>query len=680
MQLIRFFPTFFATLLLTNSLSAADTVDLALITEPSGARVDYVIDGASARLPEATPALAGFPLGARVELTFSLDGYEPSTHTFVVTREFPGLDIRLTPLGHTAPLVLVTRPGATVWARQPGGAEVELGTVDLAGRLELTYGDLRARLGLPEPDSPFVLRVAASGFAARELPELRFGEEAQEVEVTLAATGKMLRFTSSPVGARVLLNGEPIGLTPFELELKWSGTGVFRAELPGHQSLERSLAFDDVRTTPHAVEFTGFERVAGELTLNLLLPGRRPLPAEVRSELQVFVNNNLHTLEGSRLIGVGMGRLRLLILHDGFLPVERDYRLEAEVGSLEIEMEPRDAVVQLTFEQKVDYAVTVDGEAVSVLPGGYVLVPGFRPVTLAVSFGGQAGPTREFNLPGGSQVQWEIEAPEIAPVVPAVPRERQGPITLPDLNLALAWVPTDGGGFWTGVTEVTQGQYRAVMGTNPSLVHEVRQPDTQRTETVPRTIIRMVSGRPTRVTVYDEVTVTVPGEVTQLTDHPVENVSWANALAFCERLNSREALRRLVPEGYEFRLPTAEEWTVAYGPHRFVSGATDAELARHAWYAANSNARHRPVRGLRPNARGLHDMAGNVAEWTAEIAPRAEAGTNWAARFHQPRTRGGAFNQAAAACAVDAVGPESAPAGHIGFRIVLAPKAERLAR
>jgi formylglycine-generating enzyme required for sulfatase activity len=170
------------------------------------------------------------------------------------------------------------------------------------------------------------------------------------------------------------------------------------------------------------------------------------------------------------------------------------------------------------------------------------------------------------------------------------------PHVIPDLKLELLWVPagtfTMGSaneepmrnkaegprmevtltkGFWLGKTEVTQAQYEAITGTNPS-------------------------------------TFTAAGK-----DAPVERVSWLDATAYCRKLTERERAAGRLPEGYVFTLPTEAQWEYACR-----AGTTDAyagEPESMAWCSGNSNATTHPVATKRPNAWGFYDMSGNVLEW-----------------------------------------------------------------
>ncbi|TRU50306.1 MAG: serine/threonine-protein kinase pkn1 [Microcystis aeruginosa Ma_QC_Ch_20071001_S25] len=124
--------------------------------------------------------------------------------------------------------------------------------------------------------------------------------------------------------------------------------------------------------------------------------------------------------------------------------------------------------------------------------------------------------------------------------------------------------------FQIGKYPVTQAQYQAVMGNNPS----------------------GFSGNP---------------------QNPVESISWFNAQAFCEKLSQLTAKT--------YRLPTEAEWEYACRAGtetRFSFGEEENQLGDYAWFDGNSNNTTHPVGKKRPNPWGIYDMHGNVWEWCAD--------------------------------------------------------------
>jgi sulfatase modifying factor 1 len=109
-------------------------------------------------------------------------------------------------------------------------------------------------------------------------------------------------------------------------------------------------------------------------------------------------------------------------------------------------------------------------------------------------------------------------------------------------------------------------------------------------------------------------------------ENPMECVSWVTAVKYCKRLTAFERQAGRLPEGYAYRLPTEAEWEYACRAGTIGTFNTDAALETFLdpkesklKEFAHTGGTPAPVGGDRqPNAFGLYDMHGNVAEWTLD--------------------------------------------------------------
>ena len=103
--------------------------------------------------------------------------------------------------------------------------------------------------------------------------------------------------------------------------------------------------------------------------------------------------------------------------------------------------------------------------------------------------------------------------------------------------------------------------------------------------------------------------------------HPVEGLTWKDAMEFCEALNNKYG--RILPKGYVFSLPTEAQWE-----YSSRAGSKDKyyyvkkQLPRIddiAWTASNTHGSHENVGLKAPNNWGLYDTVGNVWEWCLDV-------------------------------------------------------------
>ena len=176
---------------------------------------------------------------------------------------------------------------------------------------------------------------------------------------------------------------------------------------------------------------------------------------------------------------------------------------------------------------------TLGMEFVLILPGSFMMGSGISPEQSVQEYGGVAG-------------WYEFEHPQ-----------HEVKISKP---------------FYLQSTLVTQGQWKRVMGDNPS--HFKNCGD----------------------------------------DCPVEVVSWDDAQGFTKRINEMEGTGN-------YRLPTEAEWEYACragSTAGFYFGADPSKLGEYAWYNDNSEDQTHPVGRKKPNPWGLYDMHGNVMEWVED--------------------------------------------------------------
>jgi formylglycine-generating enzyme required for sulfatase activity len=136
------------------------------------------------------------------------------------------------------------------------------------------------------------------------------------------------------------------------------------------------------------------------------------------------------------------------------------------------------------------------------------------------------------------------------------------------------------GDSWAGIYEVTQDQYLKVMGYNPSAF----------------------GGG----------------------DHPVDSVSWNDAMSFCQKMTDKDIKEKKLPDGFYYTLPTEGEWETLMGG----ASLDDAVTSQNGTRGGTA-----PVGSLSPNSLGLYDTRGNVMEFCSgdtDKPYRVLRGGSWA--------------------------------------------------
>lgn len=154
--------------------------------------------------------------------------------------------------------------------------------------------------------------------------------------------------------------------------------------------------------------------------------------------------------------------------------------------------------------------------------------------------------------------------------------------------------------FWMGKYEITWDIYEAYFN------KELEVQDTKNTAEVIERVKTV--ARPTQP--YVEMSFGQGKEG----GFPVCNVTQFAARAFCKWLYAKT--------GHFYRLPTEAEWEYAAragSKTKYFFGDDDSMLEEYAWYYKNSDGAYRKVGQKKPNAWGLYDMYGNVAEWTSDL-------------------------------------------------------------
>ncbi len=530
--------------------------DIEVRSEPDGA--DVFFDGKKVGV---TPYSAErVPIGSH-KVSLSLPCYRTLDKT-----------VKIVPLKKlTLDLSLKPACGTVALASQPAGVRLSIDGKDVGKtpyRLEnVPEGELLVAL---EEECYHPLKRKVKVVAGKEL----------EYKFSLKPSCTNLKMTSKPSGADVFIDGKKVGKTPFVLAKFQKDKVKLRLEKECYAPVKQELALKPGKENSFSFEL---KRICGGLKVSSNPKGAK-----------VFIDGKKLGKTPLDMPRLKKKRVRIELKKECYAPIKKgvdlipgkvtrlDYKLKPVCGSIKVESNPAGAEVYL------------DGEAVGKTP--------------LVKKGLKAGNVEVVVRQG--MATWKkrvkVEAGKVKTVTAKLTKKDYWvePVT----GIEFVWVP--GGcfeigcgpwqdrcsadekplrevcvdGFWISRYEVTQAQWKKLMGNNPSKFK---------------------------------------GD-----DRPVEQVSWNDAQAFIKNLEKAHGGK------VRFALPSEAQWEYACRsggkPELFCGG--DDEYA-YAWFRKNSDGETHEVGKKRPNGLKLYDMSGNVQEWCrddyvpnfyATLAPKAK--------------------------------------------------------
>jgi formylglycine-generating enzyme required for sulfatase activity/predicted Ser/Thr protein kinase len=431
--------------------------------------------------------------------------------------------------------------------------------------------------GKPAGSSPASIKRLSDGLHTVRIEKERYAVREEQVTIRQGAPGTLqvaleplpvgdLKITSVPQGAQVLIDGEPRGTTPAVVEMLPKGrrTVVLQKENfePWQESVDivsaETVALEARLVSSFGALDVTTDPVGADVFLDGKNVGKAPLLLEklAKGAHQVSARKPCYADEKQQ-VKVFSGKTATLSI-----------TLATICGSAAVSSDPVGATVYL------------DGETLGRTP---IDVANLSQGNRMLRFEKKGYPPREESV--------FITAGQHATLSVSLSREWNEPYT----NMAFVWVPEgcfqmgcwSGAakceadeqpahevcldGFWMAKYEVTQYQWKKVMGDNPASFQK--------------------------------------GD-----DWPVEQVSWNAVNEFIDKLNTLGNGR------YRLKLPSEAQWEYAARSRgRQEAFASAGEIDAVAWFNANSRGATHPVGAKAPNGLGLYDMIGNVQEWCEDV-------------------------------------------------------------
>jgi len=643
-------------------------------TEPFDVAFNFLQEGASIELldHDSRFAVSGRQLlldlrsgSYRVKVTAA--GFLPAFSDFVVERgsletdvEPIDIDFDLLPLEKGIYIESVVDAG--VYSQTELGALVELGRIDKYGNFLLLEESFAGATALTVQKDGFNPRTVSRGL-------MQIGQR-PSLMVNLEPIAAVLSVDSSPSAASIFLNGELVGSTPHTLDgLDPDLDYEVRVELSGYHAVNRSVdlgpdEFFELDIGPMSLLNSGTLAVQ---------PKFKNAPLESVDELSAFLSFKIAGINSE------MGNLRLANIPEGnhVLKVEHPLfesstsRVVIKDGGVlksQIELSPKLAVIEFIYDDTLPIECEMNGIPVE-LRNKTLEIPAYNVVKVGLVIKDHYTVRTEFTLNPTERFEFNVDPTPIpGPVLGAT-------WSVPYLNMEFCWVPpgqgsigspaTESGrlpnepyqytvkasqGYWMGAFEVTQSEYHRLMGHNPS---------------------DFIGAR-----------------------HPVENVSWFDAMKYCANLNEIEAKAGRLPPGYAYQLPAELEWEFAMRgggattPFVFGEKATPLDGNFRGYYPSNYIP-EAPIKGefntvsvgsYKSSSLGVFDTHGNVAEWTRDGFQARRSGEvsiplNIEDDSAQAAVRGGSWQAPAMRSRVASRRGILISEGNnfVGFRVVLSP-------
>jgi len=560
-----------------------------------------------------------------------------------------------------------TAPGATIEAQPDHGPAISLGIADAKGNLHVIQG-----LG----DGNYTFTASKEAYTSAQVTNQKLElTKSYRFDLKIIAEPAVITLTSEPAGTTVRMGAQVLGQTPFTTKEIPVDTDVeLSLEKPGYETVARTL-----RVRPNITEQIDLGNLSakmGELALNLEIDGHAPTAAELR-DAKIVINHRDYPASTRKVPNMLEGNYAVSFQHPDYFPVDQTLAIVSNMTStISVNLKPRPAQLSIHLTPSVPMAVFVNDLSLPASADGTYLLPPNQADRVRIEAQNYASAVRDFKPGPNQSLAWNASLSMLPP--PKTGQDYQ----IPYLGLDMKWIPngsftmgspgsefdrapTEGPatkvtfpvGFWAGRFDVTQAQYQAIMGDNPSAFgHDA----------------------PER--------------------YPVESVSWFQAREFTQKLTDHEKAAGRLPAGYEFRLPTEAEWeyfaragtttAFSFGDHADPSkgnfkGSYPAENGSEVTSTAITSTT--PVGSYAPNAWGLYDVHGNVRQWVldayksrlpgGEITDPAPAtGDESARRLY----RGGGWSDYARDARSawrdpgQGVRPETV-SDQIGLRVVLAP-------